>query len=199
VLAVPTLLVPEVKALNEGPMPYVVATLHSSPATVDFFTQPIATVRIVPTDPAANPMGAALPCRLPRAALKTIQQINNNLTLTERSPAGDESVATVDVAVNNQSHALERTRFLMVPVRFMSLFLQQNPRKNVKVVYITQGNSIEWVALLAIDQADAEKLAVPISTFGLDFLRALVLLNANVAVGQTGSSDGVLVTTFVVS
>jgi hypothetical protein len=199
VLAVPSTLLPEVKALNESPMPYVVTTLHTSPATVDFFPQPVTTVRIVPADPAVNPMGPALSCRLPRAALKLIQQINNNLTITERAPAGEGPVATVDIAVSNQSHALERTRFLMMPMRYMSLFLQQNQRKNVRMVHITQGSNVEWVALLAIDQADAEKLQVPISAFGLDLLRALVLLNANVAVGPTGSFDGVLVTTFEVS
>jgi hypothetical protein len=198
VIALPATLVPEVKALNEGPMPYLVTTLHTSPATVDFFAQPVATVRIVPADPSANPSATVLSCRLPRAALKGIQQINNNVTIVEREP-GNEPVATVDIAVSNQSHALDRTRFLMMPLRFMSLFLQQNQRKNVRIVYITQGSNVEWVALLAIDQADAEKLQVPVSGFGLEFLRALVLLNANVAVGPTGSSDGVLVTTFEVS
>lgn len=198
VLAVPTILVAQFKSLNEGPMPYRVTTLHTAPATVDFFPQPVTTLRIVSTDPAANPL-AALPCRLPRPALRSIQQINNNLTLVEQTPTGEGPVATVEVAVSNQSHALDRTRFLMVPVRYLSLFLQVNPRKNVKIVHITQGNTVEWVALLAIDQGDADKLQAPISAFGLDFLRSLVLLNANVAIGSTGSFDGVLVTTFEVS
>lgn len=198
VLVVPTTLVAEVKSLNEGPMPYLVTTLHTAPATIDFFPQPVTTLRIVPTDPGAIPV-AALPLRLPRAAMRMIQQINNNLTLAEPTPTGEGPVATVEIAVSHQSHALDRTRFLMVPVRYMSLFLQVNPRKNLKMVYITQGNTVEWVALLAIDQADADKLQAPISAFGLDFLRSLVLLNANVAIGSTGSFDGVLITTFEVS
>lgn len=201
VLTLPATLLPEVKALNEGPLPYTVKVLHTSPATVDFFAQPVTTVRILPTDPAANPPAAALACRLPRAALKSIQQINNNLAITEKRPGdGTEGplppVAEVEIAVSHQSLTPESTRFLMLPMRYMSLFLQQNPRKHVRMVHITQGSNVEWVALLAIDAADAEKLAVPISTFGLDLLRAIILLNANVAVGPTGAFDGVLVTTF---
>jgi hypothetical protein len=199
VLALPTPVLAEVKALNEEPMSYVVAALHTSPVTLDFFAQSVTTVRILPADPTASPMGSTLPCRLPRAALKLIQQINNNLAIAERQPGGDGPVATVEIAVSSQNCVLDRTRFLMMPMRYMSLFLQQNPRKNLRIIHITQGSNVEWVALLAIDQAESDKLLVPLSTFGLDLLRALVLLNANVAVGTTGSFDGVLATTFQVS
>lgn len=199
VLSVPSPLVAELKALNEAPLSYVVTPLHTAPAMVDFFNLPVTTVRIVPADLGAQPLKATLPCRLPRAALKAVQQINNNTPIIELNPGGDAHVATVEIVVSHQSALLEQTRFLMVPIRFMSIFLQQNPRKNVRLVHITQANNIEWVALLAIDQKDATGLAVPVTLFGLDLLRALVLLNSNIAVGPTGTFDGVLVTTFSVN
>jgi hypothetical protein len=64
---------------------------------------------------------------------------------------------------------------------------------------MTQGSNVEWVGLLAIDQKDAGELRVPINLVGVDLLRSLVLLNSNVAVGSTGSFDGILLTTFSVN
>jgi hypothetical protein len=175
VLCVPASTYGEVKALNEGVPRHVVSRLHVTQAVFGSYRAQAVTVSIRPRVPSP---GAPLEIRLPSSWVGTIQAMNpyTGLDLVSESNA----FVAVRAFQSDQSYALSRTRFLMLPLDSLFALQQLNPQRTLTLAHSAQ-LSVSSVpirlALVAIDEGNAAGLYIPQSV-----LPTVVLLNTNIRV-----------------
>jgi predicted amino acid-binding ACT domain protein len=180
VLTVPIQSIGPIFALNA--LQNNVNILQVSQAAVGSFNTQVATLSIAQRN--SGPTSLASPtlfCKLPKAFLPAIQQINNNTTIVDQTAVGDfnTQVATVEVAQSNKTYVPGKTAFMLVPVAALAP-LQQLNQQNFNVVGVSQlaiGGNNTQVAAVAVDQSNAAGLQFPGA-----FLGSLEQLNQNVAV-----------------
>ena len=107
----------------------------------------------------------ATTCWLPVSSLGWVAQANKDSTIIEQNVvgSGNQQIAQVDVSQANQMVAKPGTRFVLCPLSGVPPILALN-QSNVNVVHISQlavGDNNSQVALLSVDQQNAQHLKVP--------------------------------------
>jgi predicted amino acid-binding ACT domain protein len=164
--------------------------LHVSQAAIGNFNTQIATIGISQKNQAGGGGGGLLRCKLPKAWLPAIKQVNDNTIIVDQVAVGDGNtqVATVDVSQSNQSYIPGKTRFFAVPRPWLGTLgsLNQTNFNEVHVSQLAIGNFNTQIALVSVDQSNSAGLKFEPSMVG-----TLSQLNKNVAVvGQTAVGDG---------
>jgi hypothetical protein len=165
--------------------------LHVSQVAVGNFNTQVATIGITQKNQLGGGAGGGLiRCKLPKAWLPAIKQVNDNTTIVDQTAVGDfnTQIATVDVSQSNQTYVPGKTRFFCVPRPWLGPLSTLN-QQNFNAVHVSQlavGNGNTQVALVAVDQSNSAGLLFYPSMVG-----ALSQLNNNVAVvNQTAVGNG---------
>lgn len=155
-----------------------VNVLHISQAAFGGFNNQIATISISQRNNGLTSRPSpTLFCKIPRAYLPAVKQINNNTTIIEQTAVGDGNtqVATVEVAQSNHA-AKPGSRWLLVPGHLVGPLVQLN--NNVTIItQIAVGDGNTQVAVVNVDQSNGGNLKVPASA-----VNPLVQINNNVTV-----------------
>jgi hypothetical protein len=163
--------------------------LHVSQAAIGNFNTQVATIGISQKNQAGGG-GDFVRCKLPKAWLPAIKQVNDNTTIVDQVAVGNGNtqVATVDVSQSNQTYVPGLTRFFAVPRPWLAPLGALN-QENFNAVHISQlaiGNGNTQVALVAVDQSNSAGLLFP-----PEYIGTLSQLNNNVAVvNQTAVGNG---------
>lgn len=163
--------------------------LHLSQTAVGSFNTQIATVSISQRNNLTNRPGPLF-CKLPKAWLPAIQQINNNTTIIDQTAVGNfnTQVADVQVSQENGVYFPGKTRFLCMPKSLLPQFKALN-QQNFNEVHVSQlaiGDGNTQIALVAVDQSNAANLKFPLSGIG-----SLQQLNNNLtSVSQVAVGNG---------
>lgn len=123
----------------------------------------------------------ATTCWLPASSLNWVAQANKDSTIIEQNVVGfgNQQIAQVQVSQANQAVVKPGTRFVLCPLSGVPAIQALN-QNNVNVVHISQlavGDNNSQVALLSVDQQNANHLQVPAGLAG-----PLVQLNLNLNV-----------------
>jgi len=120
----------------------------------------------------------ATTCYLPVSSLNWVKQANVSSTIVQQGVVGfgNQQVAQVQVQQANYAMVTPGTKFMMCPLS-VAPAIQALNQKNINVVHVSQlaiGNNNSQVALLAVDQQNADNLQVPAQA-----VTPLVQLNMN--------------------
>jgi hypothetical protein len=183
VLCVPATAYGEIEALNKGGLGHTVNRLHLTQAIFGTYRAQALIVSIRPRTPAP---GQPAEIRLPSGWVETIGAMNPNSELSRVSSSGP--FVTVQAVQAEQSYALNRTRFLMIPLASLFDLRQLNPGRTLELVHsaqLTSANVPLMVAVVAMDQGNASGLQIPQGV-----LNTAVLLNTNVRVVNPRAISG---------
>ncbi len=160
-----------------------VSLLHVSQAAIGDMNTQVATVAINHQN-GWGPYASSSPattCYLPAGSLSWIKQANVDSTIIEQAAIGfgNQQIAQVQVNQANTGTAAPGSKYMLCPLAGVS-GIQALNQKNVNVVHISQlaiGDNNSQVALLSVNQQNAQNLQVPGSLTG-----PLVQLNLNLSI-----------------
>jgi hypothetical protein len=170
-----------------------ISLLHVSQMAVGDLNSQVATISIRQYNKNGKKLEPANHIWLPKSDLPWIQQTNRDTVFLEQGVFGFGNMQMADVVVQQGNASASRpvqqgTRFLVCPMSGLGQLLALNQR-NLNLVRVNQlaaGDYNSQVALLSVDQQNANKVKVPGAMVG-----PLVQLNLNlIIVTQTAIGSG---------
>lgn len=165
--------------------------LHLSQLAVGDFNTQIVTVGVVQRNTQQPARTLYIPTGGGGRVPAIYRAINNNDIFIEQTAigVGNTQVAEVQVAQSNtQTYIPGRTRFFKAPANGVPALRAANIQTNINQIHLQQtavGDGNVQVALLAVDQSNANNLQVP----GEALVNAITNVNINVVV-QTAVGSG---------
>jgi predicted amino acid-binding ACT domain protein len=170
-----------------------ISLLHVSQTAIGDFNSQVATVSVRQYNKNGKKLEPARKIWLPNSDLGWIKQTNRDTVFITQDVYGSGNMQVAEVQVQQANASTSKpvtpgTRFLLTPLSGLGQMLALNQR-NVNLVRINQlavGDANSQVALLSVDQQNANKVKVPKT-----LVSPLVQLNLNLTViNQTAIGNG---------